>query len=613
MAGTLPVSGSIDPRSFPFLVTDLYRHGATGSLKADGPSYQKDLYFRGGRVLFGSSNDPRDQLGSILIEAGRLTPEQLEEVNSKVGPGNPLAKVLAESGLVTQQELTDAARLKVEQILGDVLGYKEGSFEFEDGVLPKGAVDLKLHTDRLVLAAVRRISDRAFVLGHLGSLEVVLTAAAEASAELQAAAGELLAEIDGQRTLKESIARTKLEEFDGAKVACALVFLGVVAGPGLPPAPSPAHTGDDSPFFVSEPADAGLDLGAAARQAMDESAPQPAPTAPVAPAALAFDEPEPMMTPAPSAPASVREPPPLSPAPPAPVPLAASTAPPPQASMPDLGEQPSERPLFPRIEPPSQSDMAAINALLAAPIPDSSPRRASATRRAAPRFGPSSPPRRPAAQGRSGWSGFRVALVLLLVLAGAGGAWWYWVGPGARQGVRPAAPQRTSILAPTPPPPTLATPRPELSPVAPTVQSTTSPSPPPTLRPSPAPTATVTPTPTAAPVTAHGADGRALLRARRFAEAGRAFASEARALRQRHTIQILVACSDETLDKTLQSVGSEEWFIIPVVFKGRPCQRLCWGTYETPAAAENAQRHLPGYFRSGGALPRVVPLATILP
>jgi hypothetical protein len=611
MAGTFPASGSIDPRRFPFLVTDLCRHGATGSLKVDGPSYQKDLYFRGGRLLFGSSNDPRDQLGAILIEAGRLTPEQLEEVNSKVGPGNPLAKVLAESGLVTQQELTDAARLKVEQILGDLLGYKEGSFDFEDGVLPKGAVDLKLHTDRLVLAAVRRITDRAFVLGHLGSLEVVLTAAAEASPELKAAAGELLAEIDGQRTLKESIARTKLEEFDAAKVACALVFLGVVAGPGLPPAESHAHTSDDSPFFVSEPADAGLDLTAAARQAMGESAPQPVPAAQLAPPALAFDEPEPKTTPAPSATPSVPEPPPPPPPPPAPIPLAPPTASPPQAPMSDLGDESSERPLFPRIEPPSKSDMAAINALLAAPIPDSSPRRTPAARSTAPRFGPPSQPRRRAAQGRGGWSLLRLALVLVLGLAGGAAAWWYWLGPGSSPAMRRAGLQRTAV--PTPPPPTLATPRAQLSPtVAPTAQPMTAPSAPAAQRPSPPPTTTVSPT-TAAPVAAETTDGRALLRARRFAEAGRAFAAEAHPLRQRHTIQILVACSDETLDKTLQSVGSEEWFIIPVVFKGRPCQRLCWGTYETPAAAENAQLHLPGYFRSGGALPRVVPLAAILP
>ena len=41
-------------------------------------------------------------------------------------------------------------------------------------MLPKGAVDLKLSTERLVLAAVRRVTDRNFVLRHIDGLEVVL-------------------------------------------------------------------------------------------------------------------------------------------------------------------------------------------------------------------------------------------------------------------------------------------------------------------------------------------------------------------------------------------------------------------------------------------------------
>ena len=140
---SLPPRGPPSPR----------RHGLSQSR---GPSYPKALYFRGGRILFGSSNDPKDQLGAILIESGKITQEQLDDVNTKVGPGNPLAKVLAESGFVNQRELCEAARVKVERILSDVISYASGSFEFEDGVLPKGAVDLKLSTEKLLLAAVAR-------------------------------------------------------------------------------------------------------------------------------------------------------------------------------------------------------------------------------------------------------------------------------------------------------------------------------------------------------------------------------------------------------------------------------------------------------------------------
>src|SRR5262245_24457055 len=215
MADAFPLAGGIDPKAFPFLITHLHRQGATGSLKVDGPSYQKAIYFRGGRVLFGSSNDPRDQLGAILIESGRITPEQLEEVNAKVGSGNPLAKVLADSGFVSQRELGEAARAKVERILSDVIAYDTGSFEFEDGVLPKGAVDLKLSSERLVLAAVRRISDRTFVLQHL-SMDTVLAptgAMVTALAEIQGESAGLHEALDGRRTLKNAITQTRLDEF----------------------------------------------------------------------------------------------------------------------------------------------------------------------------------------------------------------------------------------------------------------------------------------------------------------------------------------------------------------------------------------------------------------
>ena len=110
------------------------------------------------KTLFGSSNDPKDQLGAILIESGKITQEQLDEVNTKVGPGNPLAKVLAESGFVNQRELSESARVKVERILSDVVSHTSGRFEFEDVTEPttstksqRGAIS-RIAACRLVVA-----------------------------------------------------------------------------------------------------------------------------------------------------------------------------------------------------------------------------------------------------------------------------------------------------------------------------------------------------------------------------------------------------------------------------------------------------------------------------
>ena len=265
MAEAFPISGNIDPSTFPFLLADLHRQGATGSLKVEGPSYPKALYFRGGRVLFGSSNDPKDQLGSILIESGKINQEQLDDVNTKVGPGNPLAKVLAESGYVNQRELSDAARVKVERILSDVIVLHHGQLRVRGRGPAQGrrrpqALDREARArrggppdrPRLRAAAPREPrrrpgSDRRDERAHRGAAAGVRASCRSASTASARS-----------RTPPRS---TRLDEFEAAKIACALLFLGLLRK-AEPSAPT-AAAGDE------------LDLAQTARMAFDPTGKAP--------------------------------------------------------------------------------------------------------------------------------------------------------------------------------------------------------------------------------------------------------------------------------------------------------------------------------------------------
>jgi hypothetical protein len=636
MADAFPISGSIDPKAFPFLLMDLHRQGATGSLKVEGPSYQKALYFRNGRILFGSSNDPRDQLGAILIESGKITPEQLEDVNTKVGPGSPLAKVLADTGFVSQRELSEAARAKVERILSDVVTYTAGTFEFEDGVLPKGAVDLKLSTETLFLTAVARVSDRNFVLRHIEGLDAVLAPTrdlAERLSQIETEAGGLPQQLDGRRSLKEAAARTRLDEFEAAKVACALLFLGLVqrVDPTSPAA-----------IFASVDADV-LDLGTTAASAIESAVAPPPPAPSPAPVPVATPAPVRMVTPAP-APARAVTPAPAAPAfqfpaaaepeveaptvvmRPAPVvtpPPAAKVWTPPAAQPVPPPKPPvfADPPTFPPTQPktatstrPSKEDLAALDALLnprnlEGPLtPLEKP--SSTQEKWVPQFGAKSGQARRA--GRSGKGlvvGGAAAVVLLLVAAGG----WYVMNRPGSTGTR--------VAAATPAPPTAAPP----SLAAPSIEPAVTPAstlPVTTVVETPAPVATSRPAPPSPvpPRDVRPASGgglgaaRAALQAGRYDEAAPAFAAHVKgAAAGTSTIQLLVACSGETVQKAVQAAGAEDLFIVPTNFKGRDCYRLCWGLYPNPARAGSAMRSLPEYFRKGGASPRVLPAAEILP
>jgi hypothetical protein len=96
-------------------------------------------------------------------------------------------------------------------------------------------------------------------------------------------------------------------------------------------------------------------------------------------------------------------------------------------------------------------------------------------------------------------------------------------------------------------------------------------------------------------------------------DAARGFAAHIRsAPASTSSIQLLVACSPDTVQKAVGAVDAAELFILPVSYRGRDCYRMCWGLYDSAAGASAGTRTLPEYFVKGGATPRVMSRAELL-
>ena len=240
-------------------------------------------------------------------------------------------------------------------------------------------------------------------------------------------------------------------------------------------------------------------------------------------------------------------------------------------------------------------------------------------------------PARPAAAARS-----RVPLFLTVIFGAVVlttlGAWYFFLRSPAPPAV-PPRPVATVRPTPAPPPTTLAalpTPAPGVAPsgtatatpgAVPTPAATAVPTPTPVPTPGARPTPTPVPTPAARPTpaatpppAAAAGDARALLAQGSLSEAARAFATSLRPnARGRFTLQVLVACAPENVQKAVSAVPAQELLVLPVDLKGRACYRLCWGVYDSRPAAEAALGSLPSYFRQAGAAPRLSPLAELVP
>ena len=227
-------SGSLSQKSPLDLIVELYRDSVTGSLKFDRAPLQKAIFFREGQILFAASNDPKDQLASILVEEGKLGPDQMQVAQGRVSSGNPLAKVLTELGYISQRELADAARIKVEKILTDVYTWSEGTYQFVTKSPKVAIADLGLSSRQLIYASICRIQDRDWVLAKLDSLDVVLTATENIEGlitETQATgpAAEVLRNVDGVKSVKQIGALSALGEFDVCKILAAGIVVGALS------------------------------------------------------------------------------------------------------------------------------------------------------------------------------------------------------------------------------------------------------------------------------------------------------------------------------------------------------------------------------------------------
>jgi septal ring-binding cell division protein DamX len=159
-------------------------------------------------------------------------------------------------------------------------------------------------------------------------------------------------------------------------------------------------------------------------------------------------------------------------------------------------------------------------------------------------------------------------------------------------------PAAASQPVPSPTPPVGTPAKPEPTPPASAKPTPPSPSP---ARPEPKPPTSEAPP---APVAAPAPTGR-------YAEQARAHLDRAQGLPSTHlTIQLMIACQDDSIAKALAADSKGELWFIPFAFKGRACYKVYWGEYSSAASAQGALQSLPEAFQAGK--PQVVSLGAAL-
>lgn len=212
--------------------------GKTGVLtvRSERLNDEAIVHFRNGEIVFAVRRRSTRRIGQLLIRAGQITRPELEHAleEQRTDPTRRLAEILLDSGAVAREELERQLRFQMEETAYELMTWEEGYFKFEErDEVGRQPLLSRVRVDSLLMEGARRLDEWTRLESKVPSAEAipVLAPASDrdvAPLDLNTEQWELLAEVDGERDIRQLAADIGRSAFDVAKTVYALVAAGIV-------------------------------------------------------------------------------------------------------------------------------------------------------------------------------------------------------------------------------------------------------------------------------------------------------------------------------------------------------------------------------------------------
>ena len=206
------------------------------TIRSDRLNDEAIVHFSKGAIVFAVRRRSTRRLGQLLIRSGKLTQRELDRALEiqRADPARRLAEILLEMGSVTEEELERQLRFQMEETIYELMPWVEGYFKFEERAdIGELRLLARVRVESLLMEGARRIDEWTRLESKVPSPEAVpaLSAGSERDMtplELRADEWEVLAEIDGERDVRQLAADLGRSAFDVAKTIYGLVSTGVL-------------------------------------------------------------------------------------------------------------------------------------------------------------------------------------------------------------------------------------------------------------------------------------------------------------------------------------------------------------------------------------------------
>jgi hypothetical protein len=220
-----------------FQLLDLSRKTGALSVVSALRDNQGMVFFDGGAVVFASIRSNPHRLGDMLVRAGKISEADLDRARAmqEKGDSRRVGEILLGIGVITPKELERHVRLHIEEVVFELMSWREGYFSFEERAIddaPREAA-VRISTESLLMEGARRIDEWSRIeskVAHVGVVPMLAPLQPDHPSLLDLLPNEweVLSEVDGAKDLRDIALSLGQSEFDIAKVVYGMVTTGVI-------------------------------------------------------------------------------------------------------------------------------------------------------------------------------------------------------------------------------------------------------------------------------------------------------------------------------------------------------------------------------------------------
>ncbi|MEK7402040.1 MAG: DUF4388 domain-containing protein [Gemmatimonadota bacterium] len=231
----MAIKGSLREASLPDVLQLLSMGKKTGCLAVTHRNNFGYIYFDKGRISYASIVNRRDRIGDLLVKAGSITTEQLQQAIDAQAKHRDkrVGDLLVDLGFITREALHEHVRVQIEEAVYLLFTWNEGTFNFEAEVHPERQdLLVSINPESLLLEGARRVDEWSLIEKKIPSFDMVFDAdwrkLAASDLPLTTEQQTVLQHVDGRRDVTAIIEASGLVEFDVGKALYGLVSAGLV-------------------------------------------------------------------------------------------------------------------------------------------------------------------------------------------------------------------------------------------------------------------------------------------------------------------------------------------------------------------------------------------------